>query len=521
MFAAAVILSVVGLLVGPLLASWARGSSTTFAALDGATLGIVPALVLLRLLPHFVEEAGAAALVACGVGYLALAAVEARAHARAADVGVALVLPALALHGFLDGAGLAVALQREEALGADALAVGAALVAHKVPEGLFVASVLLPALGPRRTVARLLALAAATVGGALTGHELLARLPERELHVAVAAGLGVMLRMAIHRHGAPPQTRAERRASGLAFVGCLGALLAAPDPRHLLGRAQPGELTALQALAPLLLETSPWLLLALLVGEVLARRGRDADDEGARTGTMWLPAVALSLPLLGAAFTLVRAALEPLGGAWRPPHHDGAARPSVWQPRRLALLAARLAPPAKQILPSYAVGVGLAIAVEATAPGGVLRAAGWLAAPLALALALAAAAARVGAAGVTVLTALLVHKGLSLPAALVFSTLAGRGLGPLWGGRAERSWASMARALAALALGALVMHWANLTEAPALHGLAAHDHPWLEWSAAAVLAACMLSQLVFSGPRAWFAALRPSPGADGAASPPR
>lgn len=113
----------------------------------------------------------------------------------------------------------------------------------------------------------------------------------------MAVGLGVMLRMAIHHHGVQPQTGAERRASGLAFVGCLGALLAAPDPRHRLGRAQPGELTALQALAPLLLETSPWLLLALLVGEVLARRGRDAGDGGARAVTMWLPAVALSLPL--------------------------------------------------------------------------------------------------------------------------------------------------------------------------------------------------------------------------------
>ncbi len=514
MFAAAVVLSVVGLLIGPALASWARGTRTAFAALDGATLGIVPALVLLRLLPHFVEEVGPAALAACVFGYLALAAAESRAHARAADVGVALVLPALALHGFLDGAGLAVALQREGALGAGALAVGAALVVHKVPEGLFVASVLLPALGPRRTAVRLLALAAATVLGALSGRELLARLPERELHVAVAAGLGVMLRMAIHRHGAHPQTRAERRASGLAFVGCLGALLAAPDPRHLLGRAQPGELTALQALAPLLLETSPWLLLALLVGEGLARRGRDAGDGGARAGTMWLPAVALSLPLLGVVFTLARAALEPLGGAWRPPGGNGATGSGSWQPRRLSLLAARLAPPAKLVLPSYAVGVGLAIAVEAAAPGGIVRAAGWLAAPLALALALAAAAARVGAAGVTVLTALFVHKGLSLPAALVFSTVAGRGLGPPL---AERSLASAARALAALALGALVMHGANLTEAPTLHGLAAHDHPWVEWSAAAGLAACTLSQLVLSGPRAWFAALSRSHGVEAAA----
>ncbi|HEU4405691.1 MAG TPA: hypothetical protein VFS43_10405 [Polyangiaceae bacterium] len=510
MFAAAVVLSVVGLLVGPALASWARGTRAAFAALDGATLGIVPALVLLRSLPHLVEETGAWALAACAFGYLALAGVESRAHGRAADVGLAVVLPALALHGFLDGAGLAVAFQGEGALGAGALAVGAALVLHKVPEGLFLASVLLPAMGPRRAGARLLALAAATVLGALGGREVLDRLPEQALHVVVALGLGAMLRMAIHRHGAAPRTEAERRASGFAFLGCLGALLAAPDPRHVLGRAQPGELTALQALAPLLLETSPWLLLALLVGELSARRGRDADGVGARPVTMWLPVIALSLPLLGAFFTLVRAALEPLGGAWLGPAGGGRVGEAPRRPpRRASLLLGRLAPRATHVLPSYAVGVGLAVAIEAAAPGGALGTAGWLAVPLALAL--AAAAARVGAAGATVLTALFVHKGLSLPAALVFSAVAGRGLGPPL---PARSLGSTARALVTLALAALVTHGLNPTGAPTLHGLAAHEHRWAEWAAAAVLAAWTLSQLALAGPRAWFATLARSTGTD-------
>lgn len=133
MFAAAVILSVLGLLIGPALVSWTRGSRTTFAALDGATLGIVPALVLLRLMPHLVEETGAWAVGACVFGYLVFSAVESRAHGRAADIGISIVLPALALHGFLDGAGLALAFQRTDVLGAGALAVGATLVLHKIP----------------------------------------------------------------------------------------------------------------------------------------------------------------------------------------------------------------------------------------------------------------------------------------------------------------------------------------------------------------------------------------------------
>lgn len=111
MFAAAVLFSVLGLLAGFALISWTRGSRTTFAALDGATLGIVPALVLLRLLPHLVEETGAWAMAACGAGYLISGGIESRVHGRAADIGMAIVLPALAIHGFLDGTGLALLAQ--------------------------------------------------------------------------------------------------------------------------------------------------------------------------------------------------------------------------------------------------------------------------------------------------------------------------------------------------------------------------------------------------------------------------
>lgn len=348
MFAAAVLLSVVGLLIGPALVSWTRGSRTTFAALDGATLGIVPGLVLLRLLPHLVEETGPWAIGACASGYLVFSAVEARAHGRANDIGIAIVLPALALHGFLDGAGLALAFQRTEVLGAGAMAVGAALVLHKIPEGIFVAAVLLPTLGRTKTGVRILALAAATVLGALSGRELLAHTPDRALHVLVALGLGVMLRMAIHRHGAAPEARAERVASGLAFAGSLVALLAVPDPQRLFMRAQPGELTALQALAPLLLETAPWLLLALLIGELVARRRRDQGGDGSAPTATWLPMVSLSLPLLGVFFTLVRALLEPFCGAARLPGVDrrrGTGREAL-------AVAARAAPRAKFVLPS-------------------------------------------------------------------------------------------------------------------------------------------------------------------------
>ncbi len=503
MFAAAVLFSVVGLLAGFALISWTRGSRTAFAALDGATLGIIPALVLLRLLPHLVEETGAWAMAACGAGYLVFGGIEARVHSRAAGIGMAIVLPALAVHGFLDGTGLALAFQHEDAASASSLAIGVTLVLHKIPEGLFVASVLLPTLGPRKTAVRLMALASATVLGALSGRELLAHTPDRALHLVVALGLGVMLRMAIHRHGASRQTRPERLASGLAFVICLASLLAVPDPEHLFLRAQPGELTAAQALAPLLLETAPWLLIALLICEWLAFSNRNFQLPARPSTSMWLPMVALSVPLLGPLATLVRAFLEPLCSA--PRRQGKGAQAGAAQPlsRCLRSLVALAAPQSARVLPSFTVGVGLSIAIEAAMPGGILRGVGWLALPVAS----LPIVFRVGSAGVTVLAALSVHKGLPLAAAIVFSATAAHFLSLA---QTKPSLRSSARPLLALVIASLVMWLLPPGATPPLHALASHPHPWVEGLAAATLSAWIILQLVWRGPRTWFAALRRS-----------
>jgi hypothetical protein len=290
-------------------------------------------------------------------------------------------------------------------------------------------------------------------------------------------------------------------ASGLAFVGSLGALLAAPDPQRWVMRAQPGELTALQALAPLLLETAPWLLLALLVGELLGRRRDEGGDTSDPTGP-WLATVALSLPLLGVFFTLVRALLDPLCGAVRFSRADpqpGSAR--RWIGRAISF-ASRAAPRATLVLPSYVVGVVLAIAIEAIVPGHGLDL-GFAAWPLVVLLAVVL---RIGAAGVTVVAALLVHKGLSLSSALVFIGLTAHL------SSAERAGLPPpvpVRALVALGVAVIVMHLWGPRETPPLHALAAHPHPLLEWLAAAVITTWALFQLVTSGPRIWFQGTRP------------
>jgi zinc transporter ZupT len=134
------------------------------SAVDGFALGVVPALLLLRLVPHVVEGAGAwgVALVCIGFGALWLAD-RGHDHAHPADdartamtLGARLVVPALVLHALSDGAALAMATVggHSHAHGADhdlGGSLAGAVLLHRLPEGLFLTMTFLPRVGWRGT----------------------------------------------------------------------------------------------------------------------------------------------------------------------------------------------------------------------------------------------------------------------------------------------------------------------------------------------------------------------------------
>jgi zinc transporter ZupT len=202
MFELALLLSIAGLLIGPALLSWVRGYASALATFDAAMLGVVLPLLILRLIPHLVDEIGPVAVAAVVSGYAAFTAIGSRRHARAPRLGVAILLPMLAIHSFVDGAALAVAFQREVAA-TMGWALGAAIVLHRVPEGIVVASVLIPIHGLRATMLRMSVLAVFTVIGGVVGRELISRTTDRALHLVVSVGIGVMLGMILHRHRDP------------------------------------------------------------------------------------------------------------------------------------------------------------------------------------------------------------------------------------------------------------------------------------------------------------------------------
>lgn len=271
----ALALSVLGLLLGAALVTLGRRQALASAALDGFCLGFVPAVVALQMLPHAMGSLGARAVGLAALAYAILWWVDRRSHARqhAAEhpfhpdsgAGAGLLVPMLAVHGMSDGAALAVALSSRGV----GLSLAAALILHRMPEGLFIASSMLPRSGARKTTAALLALALSTVVGAVLGQALLDAVPEELFDGALALGVGAMLRLAMHSHSPPPAGAVARGVAGAAFLGGVALALAIPDPEGLLRTSRPPELSVQAALFPLFVETAPSMLAGVLAAGVV------------------------------------------------------------------------------------------------------------------------------------------------------------------------------------------------------------------------------------------------------------
>jgi hypothetical protein len=472
LLAIALALSTAGLLAGPLLAAIGAGRARWAAALDGLALGLVPVVLGVRLLPHVYEALGPSALALAALGYGSLWWADRRNHRKVNKLGQSIVYPALVLHAISDGAALAAAVAATGGGGDKALF--AALVVHRLPEGLFLGTTLQAQLGWRGTWLRVAGLAVATIAGGLAGEGLLAIAPGWLFDAVVALALGAMLRLVMHSH-VRTASASERAAAGLSFAAGVAIALAIPAEHDALRAAQPGELAVLGSLLPLFVATAPWLLAAIALALALPLEATTAAGLGA---------LAITAPLFGAPFAAWRlvaaAAVFALVRSFAPP----ASEPQTDR------FARALDPIATPFLAGLVIAAGLEAAIAGDA---IARVPAWLQ----LGAALAVAAAPISPLTLTPIAAVLAHKGLAPGAALALLTAS---LAP----KKTRPFAIAAACAAAAGLAAL--RWPPTL--PGLHErLTRAPHP-VEWAAAAATGGLLLFALVRRGPRGWLAGAR-------------
>src|SRR5580692_10661497 len=175
MLAVAIAFSTLGLFVGPALVIWGKKRQGLATAVDGLTRVVVPTVVVIDMVPHLFEEIGSVGPVLVVVGFMAPWLLE-RRGSHSGRVGPTVVLPTLVMHSVFDGTALALVFG-EQGSDAASLMLVAALVIHRLPEGLFVGATLVPCVGSRGTFKWVGVLAASTLVGALGGRGLLRLLP--------------------------------------------------------------------------------------------------------------------------------------------------------------------------------------------------------------------------------------------------------------------------------------------------------------------------------------------------------
>jgi zinc transporter ZupT len=214
LFAFALVLSVLTLATGLGLVVAGRDRPRLRLAVDGFILGVLPTLLAVHVLPHLCDQLGVVALPVVAVGYGAFWLAERAAERQALRARV--VVTVLAIHSLLDGASLGMA--RGLGLGRASGVFMAALVVHRLPEGLVLGALLIPRYGLRAAAGTAAVLAGLTLAGAAAGSELLQHANRWSLNLAVALGMGALMRAVLHGH-ASPRLRA--------IPGVLGALLGA------------------------------------------------------------------------------------------------------------------------------------------------------------------------------------------------------------------------------------------------------------------------------------------------------
>ena len=272
---ALLLVSVVGLLIGPLLVQVSSNLEKTGAALDGFALITVGGLVVLHLLPEAIAHGGWAAIGFAIAGLLAPLWIDRSATRGDGSVKALLLLVGLAPHAAVESAALGVSSHES------ALALGVSIAAHRLPVGLILFSMVRQQHGPARGWAAICVLVVATLVGFWLGETSSGILLDQPYSWLQALVGGSLLHVAFshhlhdctthaHSHEEHPEHPEHNHSDETSRWSASGALLGALVLAVALGTPTGHEHNdALHGVLPnfwnLVLRTSPLLLLGYLL----------------------------------------------------------------------------------------------------------------------------------------------------------------------------------------------------------------------------------------------------------------
>jgi len=153
------LISVLGLIAGPLILQIRTNLERTGAVLDGFALVSVGGLVILHLLPEAIEHGGWIALGFALAGVMVPLWMDRGAIAGDGSVQPLILLIGLAPHAAVESASLSLAHS------GSVLALGTSIAAHRLPVGLILFSLVRQRHGSVRAWGAILIMVLATLGG--------------------------------------------------------------------------------------------------------------------------------------------------------------------------------------------------------------------------------------------------------------------------------------------------------------------------------------------------------------------
>ncbi|WP_238933400.1 ZIP family metal transporter [Brevibacillus choshinensis] len=206
--------------VGGLLLCLRAWSEEALFAMISAGAGLLLAITLLDLMPHVLAEENHRMMPFVLVGFAVLFAIEmiGKAGGELGSTGVIGVLTGFLLHAFVEGVSLTASLRMDTEVG---LSVLLAMLLHKIPDGVTVASLLLAATRSRRKAFwGATSLGIATIVGACSMGAVERMFPPSWSPVMLAMTTGIFLYVSAS-HLVPYIQHARRSQLGAYFFGAI------------------------------------------------------------------------------------------------------------------------------------------------------------------------------------------------------------------------------------------------------------------------------------------------------------